>query len=312
MITFLCLIFLLLIGCGETKNYSEKNNDISIDEKENIIESNESSTTEGQENKQTSNEETKENSAIKKAAIKEQVIYDQNKVKISVKGLEYDEFFGTDLKLHIENNSDQSITVQTDHASINNIMVETIFSAEVAPGKKANDGITFMDSDLEAYDIQTIGTIEFELVIFDSESWEDISRDHMVRLETDLFGSFEQSYYPEGAIAIDRDGIKLVIKSVNYDDWLGPEVLVYMENNSNRSVTIQARELSVNGYMVDHLFSADVPMGKVRYDTLSFISSDLEENEITIIENIELYFSVFDMVSWDGIFETDPVKINFD
>ena len=304
------LVFLM--ACGESNNYSENNKGISINVIENMLENSENSLTDGQENNESSNSDSKEISNSLKAILKEQVIYDQNKIKIIVKGLEFDNFIGTDIKLYIENNSDKSITVQTDHASINDIMVETIFSAEVAPGKKANDGITFMDSDLEAYDIKAIGTIEFELVIFDSESWEDIYRDNVVSLQTDLVGSFEQIYYPDGAIAIDKDGIKLTVKSVNYDDWLGPEVLVYIENNSNRPVTIQARDLSVNGFMIDHIFSADIPVGKVRYDGISFISSDLEENEITTIENMELYFNVFDMVSWDGIFETEVVRINFE
>ena len=71
-------------------------------------------------------------------SIEEQVLYDENDIKITATGIE-DGWLGTELKLLIENNTDQSITVQAKNANVNGYMVTTMMSADVAAGKKAND-----------------------------------------------------------------------------------------------------------------------------------------------------------------------------
>ena len=43
---------------------------------------------------------------------------------------------------------------------------------------------------------------------------------------------------------------------------------------------IQARDLSINGYMVDPLFSADITSGKKINDQVTIMASDLEDNSI--------------------------------
>ena len=70
--------------------------------------------------------------------------------------------------------------------------------------------------------------------------------------------------------------------------------------------------MSINGFMVDPIFSCDVPVGKHAIDTITFMSNELEENDITRIENVELSFHIFDMNSWDDIDNTDPVTIIFE
>ena len=47
--------------------------------------------------------------------------------------------------------------------------------------------------------------------------------------------------------------------------------------------------------MVDPYFSCDVVSGKHAITTISFSSSELEENEIETIETVELSFHIYDM-----------------
>ena len=53
-------------------------------------------------------------------------------------------------------------------------MVQTMFSCEVAGGKKANDQIIIMNSDLEQAGIEVIKDIELKFHIFDSQTWDTI------------------------------------------------------------------------------------------------------------------------------------------
>ena len=102
--------------------------------------------------------------------IDETILYDQDGYKITAKGLTTDGYSGPQVKLLIENNSSKSIIVQCRNLSVNGYMIEPVFSADVAAGKKANDSITLMKSDLEAAKITTIADIEFCLHIIDADS----------------------------------------------------------------------------------------------------------------------------------------------
>ena len=62
----------------------------------------------------------------------------------------------------------------------------------------------------------------------------------------------------EETVLLDQDGIKITLKSFSADDLFGPAFNVQIENNSDKNVTVQLRESSVNGVMVDTMFSSDV------------------------------------------------------
>lgn len=76
-------------------------------------------------------------------------------------------------------------------------------------------------------------------------------------------------------------------------------------------VTVQIRDLSVNGFMTDAVFSPNVTAGKRAIDTITFLSSDLEENNISSIETVELSFHIFDSIEWETIADTDTISITF-
>lgn len=246
-------------------------------------------------------------------AVEEKVVFDQEGIKITIKSLDMDSsWFGPELKVIIENNYEKDITVQVRKESINDIMVETMFSSDVATGKKINDGITFMTSDLEAAGIETIKEIEFLFHIFDAESWDTIVDSELILIETSADDSFVQTIDDSGTIAVDSNGIKIVVKKLDSEDsFWGADVYVYIENNTDQDITVQVRDVSIDGFMVDPMFSSDVVSGKKAFDSITFMESDLTENDITEINSIELRFHVFDMDGWDTIFDSEIINISF-
>lgn len=248
----------------------------------------------------------------KEATIEETVILDESGIKVTAKGISYDTMMGPSLQLLIENNSGKDLTFQCRDTSINGNMVEPMFSVDVVNGKKANDTITFMDSDLEKYGIETIADITFSLNIMDSSSWEDYIVTPQIQLKTSAFDTYEYTYDNSGQVVYNENGIEVVVKGLATDSsLLGPGIVVYIANNSNQDITVQARDISVNGFMIDGIFSQDVVVGKHALSEVTFLESDLEQNGITNIENAELAFHIFDQESWDTIVDTDVVKITF-
>ncbi|MGN1418144.1 MAG: hypothetical protein ACI4W6_02325 [Acutalibacteraceae bacterium] len=247
-----------------------------------------------------------------KVAINEQVLFENDKYKITATSLDEDGFFGADINVLIENNSDKSITVQAESCSVNGIMVDAIFSADIAAGKKDNNSITLSSTDLEAANITTIKDIELVLSIYDFDSWDAIVKSEKIKIQTTADNSYVQPVDDSGFLAYEDDNVKIVVKKLNSSDsFWGSDLYLYIENNSDKSLTVQANDVSVNGFMVDPMFSCEIDAGKKAFDTISFFETDLENNSITDITNIELKFHIIDTETFDTVKDTDAIEIKF-
>lgn len=243
--------------------------------------------------------------------VAETVLLDEKDIKITATGLE-DGLFGTELKLLIENNSSTNVTVQARKTCVNGFMVDSMLSADVAAGKKANDNLTFTTSGLKDCGIDTIATMEFSFHIFTTEDWEDYLDSDLLSLNTSVADTYTQTYDDSREVFYDQNGIKIIGKGLSTEgSFWGPGLILYIENSSDKDFTVQVRDVSVNGFMIEPTLSQDVLIGKKALTAVTFFDSDLEENGITDISDIEASFHVFDMDSWDTIVDTEPVKINF-
>lgn len=247
----------------------------------------------------------------KEVTVEETVLMDANEIKITVKGLE-DGLFGTDLKLLIENNGDQNVTVQARNSSVNGFMVDTMMSQDVAAGKKANTTLTFSTSGLKDGNITTIANMEFSFHIFDTETWDTYYDSEMILVETSAAENYTQTFDDSGTEFYNANGIRIVGKGLSSEDsFFGPGLIVYIENETGQNITVQARDTSVNGFMIDTSMSQDVVAGKKALTAVTFFSSSLEENAIEEIESVETSFVIFDMDTWSDIAATEVIVIDF-
>lgn len=242
----------------------------------------------------------------------EHVIFDKDGIRITVKGMFNDDFWGPGINVLVENESTRNITVQTRNCSVNGLMMEPMFSCDVAAGKKANDTIQFMNAQLETAQISVIANVEFYLHIFDSDTWGEITNSGVISLNTSA-ADHVQTYNDSGFLTYDDGGIRVVIQKLNSEDsFWGSDVYVYVENNTDSNITIQARDVSIDGFMVNPIFSCDIAAGKKSYDTITFMESDLEDNGITDITELELKFTIFNSDTWGNIADTDTITVTFE
>ena len=244
--------------------------------------------------------------------IAETVLVDEAGVKITAKGFSAEELFGPEVKLLIENDSGEDLTFQSRNASVNGYMVETMMSVDVVNGKKANDSLVFMSSDLAMSGIETIADMEFTFHIFKTSDWEDYLDTQRIQLKTTAAEDYVYSFDDRGEVAYNGNDVKIVIKGLTEDQSLfGPGIVVYIENNGDKDITVQTRDVSVNGFMMDAMFSSDVVVGKHAVDTITFMSSELEANEISEIKDVELSFHIFASSDWETIVDTDVITMTF-
>lgn len=291
------MISISTIACGGTETSDSSNQETT----ESVAEdSTESAETESEEETVTSSEIT----------LAEQEVYNDNGIVVTVTGIDTNSMWGTDISVLVENSSEQNVTVQTRNGSINGYMMDFQMSCDVAAGKKANDSITIMSEDLEISGVDTVSSIEFTLTMFDSDSWNDIATSDTISLTTNVT-DYVQKYDDSGEVIYDENGIKIVSKGIVEDEIWEPEVVLYIENNTDAAITVQPRDTSINGFMVDASMSSDITVGKKIVDEITFLTDDLDTNGITEIEELETAFAIFDMESWEDIITTGPITISF-
>jgi len=244
--------------------------------------------------------------------IESSVIYDEGGVKVTAKSLNFTGLLGPELNLLIENDSDKNITIQAQNVSVNGYMVSTVFSADVPSGKKANDTIVFESWSLEASGIEKIAEIELYLNIFETDTWDDYALSDKITIPTSILGSYTQEVDRSGIKVLEEGGITIICKGIDHKGFLGPEIMFFIENNSDKNITVQVGSASANGFAIDPVFSSEVLSGKRIVDSMTVLQSDIDENEIETITEIELSFVIFDTETFDDIIKSEPITIEFD
>ncbi len=241
--------------------------------------------------------------------INEQVLYEKDDIRITATAFSEDEFLGPEIKLLIENNSTIDATVQAREVSVNGLMIDPTMSSDVAAGKKANDSLAFFTEDLEQNAIDKIAVVELRFSIFNTDTFEEIAETDTITILTSVSDSFVQTYDDSGDVIYEKDKIRIIEKGILTNELFGPELRIYIENNSEKNITVQAQKVSVNGFMVEPIFSSEVSPGKKRNDGITFL--DLED-DIVAITQVELSFVILDTDSFEKIDESDTIEIKYD
>ncbi|MCR4840698.1 MAG: hypothetical protein K5848_04055 [Lachnospiraceae bacterium] len=240
--------------------------------------------------------------------IEEQVLLDKSGVKITATEYVNDSIWGEGIKLVIDNSTDKDLMVGCTALIVNDYMISDLFAAEVAAGKSANETMYLSSAELEAAGIESVGKVEIYFHVYDNDSFDDILNNEYAEIQTSEYASMDTTPNDGGTELYNAGGIRIVGKTVDEDSFWGASVLLYMENSSGRNVHISVEDMSVNGIMVDPIFYAEIYDGKKAIDDITLFSSDLEENGIEAIENVELKFKIYDVDTYDDIDETDVIS----
>lgn len=249
---------------------------------------------------------------VPETAIEEQVIVDNDILTITAKSFAIDaSIFGPSIKLLIENHSNKTIIVQSRDASVNGYMIDTTFSSTIDPGKKSYDNLVFDSTDLKNANITTLADIEFVIYAFDNDTWDDVFVSDIINIQTSSANGFEFTYDDSGTEIFNNESVKIIYQGMRDDPFWGFDMMFYIENNGEKSIIVQVESASINGFMVDPIISPTICANKRIVDDLTILQSDLEDNEITTLENVEISFRIIDGDSWNTLYTTEPFTIEF-
>ena len=127
--------------------------------------------------------------------------------------------------------------------------------------------------------------------------------------KTVLLMDSSKSVSTTGKVVYEKGGIKITYVGIKQEDsFIDFKFLI--ENNASNGITVQARDESINGYMMSGIMSEDVQPGKKANGALTYYNSMLEENGIDNIDELEFSFHIFDEETRDTIDDSNIIKIN--
>lgn len=251
-----------------------------------------------------------EDSSDTEVTIDEQVLVDRDGIVVTATEYVTDSIWGDGIKLLLENNSDKDVTVGCNALIVNDYMITDLFSAGIAAGKKSNETLYFSSTQLKAAGIENVGKIEIYFHIYDSSTFDTVFDPECVVVQTSEYANMDTMPNDAGTELYQQDGIRIVGKTVDENSFWGTAILLYLENNSGKNVGISVDDMSINGFMMSPFFSTTVYDGKKSIDDITVFSSDLEENGIEAIEEVELKFHIYDADSYSTIADSEPITFS--
>ena len=308
---FLCVSVLLaatMSACGSSETESVK----SVAEAAESVqeEAGETAETDGEAEPEAEAADTESDTVENTAdeiTIEEQVLVDQDGIKITATGYVQDSFWGDGISLLVENDSDADVLIGCTALIVNDFMINDLFGATIAAGKKSNETMYLSASELKAAGIDPVGKIEVYFHAYDDASYDTIFETDCVTIQTSQFDNMDTTADDTGLELYNEGGIRIVGKTVDENSFWGTAILLYCENTSGRNVGISAEDISINGFMIDGLYSSTVYDGKKSLDDVTIFSTDLEANGIETIEEVELKFHIYDTDTFETIADSEPI-----
>jgi hypothetical protein len=271
------------------------------------------SSSNSQDTASTTNNETEEKLQL---TFDETTIIDNDECTVKITEIDPDNLWGYTLKANLENKSaEKNYMFSVESAAINGVQCDPVFATEVAAGKKANSDISFSSSSLEEYGIQEYTDIELTFRVYDSDDWlaDNVAKEtvHIYPYGTDKATTYVREAQSTDIVLVDNDYVTAVVTGFDPDNLWGYTVNLYLENKTDTTVMFSVDNASVNGYMADPFYATSVAPQKCAFSSISWSSSDFEQNGISEVNEIEMLFKAYDSDNWqsDSYFE-DVITLN--
>ena len=232
-------------------------------------------------------------------------LVDNENVVFTVTEFRHNEHLGLEMHVYCENKTDKSMMFSLDGVSVLGVMYDPFWAEEVAAGKKANSTIYFDTFELAEMGIDSVDEISFRLSVMDNDNWMDEPFVDEVFTVYPTGKTAETVVYPQyrhknGETVIVDGDLLFIVEKVDDVDSSRYVLNCYIANRTDKNLLVSWDGVSVNGFMVDPFWAAAVGAGKQLYTQIGFFRSDLEEQGIETVSEIEFTLTAYDYDSFDG------------
>ncbi|MEE3456466.1 MAG: hypothetical protein VZQ82_00335, partial [Lachnospiraceae bacterium] len=149
-------------------------------------------------------------------------------------------------------------------------------------------------------------SVSAAFAVYDPEPWRTVLKPE----EKVIFDDGTKAAEPSdpGTEVFFKEGVHVSARMVRNDPFLGTGIILYLKNEGERTVYAEAKNLSIDGYMLEGYSGTILWPGKRAIGKIYLADGDLAENGITDPKEAELYVGLMsaetmeDIVSGTGTF----------
>ena len=234
------------------------------------------------------------------------VLVDEAGIRITAGEYVQDDFLDDGIRILIENENPMTCLIDCQLLVVNGYQVGGSFSAQVAAGKKLNTVLEIPRHALRTAEIEEIHSVSAAFAVYDPEPWRTVLKPE----EKVIFDDGTKAAEPSdpGTEVFFKEGVHVSARMVRNDPFLGTGIILYLKNEGERTVYAEAKNLSIDGYMLEGYSGTILWPGKRAIGKIYLADGDLAENGITDPREAELYVGLMsaetmeDIVSGTGTF----------
>ena len=235
------------------------------------------------------------------------VLLDKRGLTITATRLVENGLQGSALVVSIENRSETDVTVEVRDVCVNGWMMDTSFFSAVAAGQETEGAIVFLAARMKRSGIETISDMEFSFYILDQNRVLFLNSGP-VTVRISAVSTGRSPFDGPGEELYHENGVRIVSMGfAEQESVFGPELVLLMENTTDRTVTVQARNVSVNGSAADVVFSEDILAGRRTAAAVTITGVSREE-----LREMTFSLRVLDRDRRAILFDTDSFTVRTD
>lgn len=99
------------------------------------------------------------------------VLFDNENCAMIVTGCEPEDIWGYTVNVYLENKTDKTLMFTVQDAAVNGFMCDPVWAQTVAPGKRSNTAIRWLESDFQENGITEVSSISLPISVYDAGNW---------------------------------------------------------------------------------------------------------------------------------------------
>ena len=229
-----------------------------------------------------------------------QLLLDKRGLTITATGLVERGAQGSALTVSIENRSETDVTVEIRDACVNGWMMDTSFYAAVGAGQRTEGAILFLASGMDRSGIERITCMEFSFHILNQERITFLDSG-MITVRPPAADADQSPIDDSGEELYNENGVRIVSRGFSGNvSVFGPGLVLLIENTTNKTITVQARSVSINGRAANITFSEDILAGRRSAAVVTIPGVFLEE-----LKKVSFSLRVTDREKSATLFDTE-------
>ena len=164
----------------------------------------------------------------------------------------------------------------------------------------------------KAWEGKSIGKIDIQLAVYDSDSYERLITGEPVEIRTSDYGNNWQKE-PIGQVVYDDNGLVIIYLEPQLQESFVENYYQFnfcFQNSTDTNLRVECETFIIDGNEIDTWIYKPVPAGKKALDYGTMFQSDLDQFGIETPQTLEVIFSVSDSESFDELFSTGSIVID--